>query len=58
MTYTWNLPWLYFPLSFSRVSPIYIAAVQKEISDSIAGKETDVQWLFKNNIDIRSFFLK
>lgn len=31
---------------------------QKGISDSIAGKEADVQWLIKKNIVIRSFILK
>lgn len=31
---------------------------QKGISDSIDGKEADVQWLTKKNIVIRSFTLK
>lgn len=42
----------------SRVWSIYMADGQKGISDSIAGKEADVQWLIKKNIVIRSFILK
>lgn len=42
----------------SRVWSIYMADGQKGISDSIAGKGADVQWLIKKNIVIRSFILK